>query len=79
MPASYGGPSHGGHGMGVGGVGGFGLGGGGFFGIFSNHGGGRGPRNVNVLPIATTGQLAFPQNPFVRSPRDFFMYEGRGR
>jgi hypothetical protein len=32
-------------------------------------------RPVNTLPVATGGQLAFPQNPFVRSPRDFFMYD----
>jgi hypothetical protein len=32
-------------------------------------------RNAQVLPVATGGTLVFPQNPFVRSPRDFFMYD----
>jgi len=67
-----------------------GLGGGLFSGIFTNHGGhGRkGPirrlmgddqraQNAQVLPVATGGTLVFPQNPFVRSPRDFFMYYER--
>jgi hypothetical protein len=44
-----------------------------FFGL----GGGRTP--PQTLPVAQQGmgQLAFPQNPFVRSPRDFFMMDGR--
>ena len=71
MPA----PGYGGYaGAGVGGHGfGFGF----LSGIFSNHGGGHGARNAQMLPVATTGQLVFPQNPFIRGPRDFFMYEGR--
>ena len=41
-----------------------------FFGI------GGGPAERQTLPTAQPGQgqLAFPQNPFIRSPRDFFMY-----
>ena len=90
-PPGPGGPVYGGYyGPGFGvptpSVGGFGFGFFGGGGIFSNHagpfGGGRrgrdrGPQNVQVLPIATTGQVVFPQNPFVRSPRDYFMYESR--
>lgn len=30
---------------------------------------------VNNLPAAQGGQLAFPVNPFIRSPRDFFMMD----
>jgi hypothetical protein len=30
---------------------------------------------TNTLPAAQGGQLAFPVNPFVRSPRDFFMMD----
>jgi hypothetical protein len=41
-----------------------------FFGI------GGGPAQQQTLPVAQPGQgqLAFPVNPFIRSPRDFFMY-----
>lgn len=83
---SYGG--YGGYGMGVGGhLGGHGLGGGFLSGIFSNHGHkdkkglfGRGDRerNAQTLPVAQGGgTLVYPQNPFVRSPRDFFMWDER--
>jgi hypothetical protein len=71
-----------GHGLGVGG-----LGGGFLSGLFTNHGhpfgkqrslfGGPDPANAQPLPVATQGTLVFPQNPFVRSPRDFFMYDLR--
>ena len=43
-------------------------------GIFSNHHGGRPPQ---VLPTAQGGQLVFPQNPFIRGPRDYFMFDER--
>ena len=51
------------------------------FGLFSGHGlfssrGGHGffgSGKTPPPPQATGGQLAFPQHPFVRSPRDFFM------
>lgn len=46
-------------------------------GIFCNHGGRGGNRNVNTLPVATGGTLVFPQNPFIRSPRDYFMWDER--
>jgi hypothetical protein len=77
--ASFVHPGHGmgfSHGMGFGhGMGGHGMGHSGFLsGLFSNHGhpwDRRGPGTT--LPVATTGTLVFPQNPFVRSPRDFFM------
>ena len=73
--------------MGGGGHGlfGYGLTGGKFGALFSNHGhmfgdghGGGGQE----LPVAdprsgNAGQLVFPQNPFVRGPRDYFMYEDR--
>lgn len=39
----------------------------GFFGIFGGSG------KVPPPPPAMGGQLVFPQHPFVRSPRDFFM------
>ena len=32
---------------------------------------------VNYLPVAQGGTLVFPTNPFIRSPRDFFMYDER--
>jgi hypothetical protein len=37
---------------------------------------------VNTLPVVdarsgNAGQLAFPQNPFVRGPRDYFMWDER--
>ena len=51
-------------------------------GLFGSHGGGGGGRNVNTLPVVdprsgNAGQLAFPQNPFVRGPRDYFMWDER--
>jgi hypothetical protein len=82
----YGGGGFGGHGFGGGHVGavggklksglfGFGL----FHGLFSNHGGGGGPRDIPVVDprSGNAGQLAFPQNPFIRSPRDYFMWDER--
>lgn len=76
-PSNYGGT------MGYGGYGGhvkYGMGGTGLLsGIFSNHphGGSRQDkiRNAQMLPVAQGGTLVFPQNPFVRSPRDFFMWD----
>ena len=62
---------------------GYGLTGGKFGALFSNHGhmfgDGHGGQD---LPVAdprsgNAGQLVFPQNPFVRGPRDYFMYEDR--
>jgi hypothetical protein len=44
-------------------------------GLFKNHGSGRNGGPPQTLPVATGGTLVFPQNPFVRSPRDFFMYD----
>lgn len=82
MPAVYGESIYGGGGH----VGGFlpgkGLGGGLLSGLFTNHGHGKrmfgaDPNQAKVLPVATGGTLVFPQNPFVRSPRDFFMYYER--
>ncbi len=79
---AYGGPADGGY---YGGPG-YGYGGHGFLkhtgflsGLFCNHGGARGgdPRNVNTLPVASGGTLVYPQNPFVRSPRDYFMWDER--
>ena len=77
----YGG--HGGH-MGGGfvkyGMGGTGL----LSGLFTNHPHGDGRRgsrqermrNAQMLPTAQGGgTLVYPQNPFVRSPRDFFMWD----
>jgi hypothetical protein len=51
-------------------------GGGAFAGLFSGlNGGGQiqpvDPRSGNA------GQLVFPQNPFVRGPRDYFMWDER--
>jgi hypothetical protein len=70
----YGGYYDGGSGMGHGGHG-LGL----FSGLFTNHGHKydkrKGQQNVNTLPVATGGTLVFPQNPFIRSPRDFFMWD----
>ena len=70
-----------------GGYGGFGYGGfmsskkSGFFsGIFTNHGsmfGGGQKQQIPVVDPRMGGQLVFPQNPFVRSPRDFFMWDER--
>ena len=49
------------------------------FGLFGNHGGGGGPRTLPVVDprSGNAGQLAFPQNPFVRGPRDYFMWDER--
>ena len=67
---------------------GFGLAGGKFGALFSNHGhlfgdghGGFGG-GAQELPVVdprggNAGQLVFPQHPFVRGPRDYFMYEDR--
>lgn len=38
--------------------------------------GGYGPYGPGNPPGVMQGTLAFPHHPFVRSPRDFFMYEG---
>ncbi len=46
----------------------------GLFGLFG--GGGVDPR-AEGRNAAMGGQLVFPQHPFVRSPRDFFMMEQR--
>jgi hypothetical protein len=48
-------------------------------GLFGNHGGGGGPRTLPVVDprSGNAGQLAFPQNPFVRGPRDYFMWDER--
>jgi hypothetical protein len=78
---------YGGHGFGGGHVGalggklksgffGFGL----FSGIFTNHGGhGGSPRDIPVVDprSGNAGQLVFPQNPFIRGPRDYFMWDER--
>ncbi len=37
----------------------------------------RTAQGVVNLPYATGGTLVFPQNPYVRSPRDFFMWEAK--
>ena len=52
--------------------------GGGWFGgklhgLFTNHHGNGG--SPQTLPVATGGQLVFPQNPFIRGPRDYFMWD----
>ena len=50
-----------------------------FSGIFTNHGnmfGGQ-KQQIPVVDPRMGGQLVFPQNPFVRSPRDFFMWDER--
>lgn len=41
----------------------------------SHNAGGYGRNAPNMLPAAQGGQLAFPVNPFIRSPRDFFMMD----
>jgi len=81
----------GGHGYGGYATGGWGFGlkdklGGGWLGghlsgLFGNHGGGGG-RNGGTIPVVdprsgNAGQLAFPQNPFWRGPRDYFMWDER--
>jgi opacity protein-like surface antigen len=73
-----GGSGYGGH-MGGKLKGGFGFG---FLsGIFTNHGGhgGGGPRDIPVVDprSGNAGQLVFPQNPFIRGPRDYFMWDER--
>jgi len=32
-------------------------------------------QNAQTMPTAQGGTLVYPQNPFVRSPRDFFMWD----
>ncbi len=42
---------------------------------------GKGCADTNAVPqlgAATPGTLVFPQNPYIRSPRDFFMYGQSG-
>jgi hypothetical protein len=61
---------------------GFFSGGGFFSGIFTNHGSMFGGGQKQQIPVVdprggNAGQLVFPQNPFVRSPRDFFMWDER--
>ena len=85
----FGGHGFGGYGFGGHGLGGYGFGlkdklsghgwlGGKLLGIFSNHGGG-GPQTLPVVDprSGNAGQLAFPQNPFIRGPRDYFMWDER--
>lgn len=51
--------------------------------LFCNHGhlfgDGGGPGQIPVVDprSGNAGQLVFPQNPFIRGPRDYFMYEDR--
>lgn len=55
-----------------------GAGGGFLSSIFRNHGPTKDSRRTfQMLPVATTGTLVFPVNPFLRSPRDFFMWDER--
>ncbi len=67
------------HGVPMGGPGRYGMGGTGFLSrLFTNHTQGtrqQRTRNAQMLPTAQGGTLVFPQNPFVRSPRDFFMWD----
>lgn len=52
-------------------------------GLVGSHGCGGGcggvaaPGAFNPYPNGVPGTLVFPQHPFVRSPRDFFMLDGR--
>jgi hypothetical protein len=39
------------------------------------YGGGYGDPNAQQQPMMMQGTLVFPHHPYVRSPRDFFMYE----
>jgi hypothetical protein len=43
------------------------------------HGGAFGGGQINVVDprSGNAGQLVFPQNPFVRGPRDYFMWDER--
>jgi len=53
---------------------------GGLFGprCHSGHGFGHGqPDQFNPYPNGVPGTLVFPQHPFVRSPRDFWMWEAK--
>jgi hypothetical protein len=81
--SGYGGYTSGGWGFGLKDKLGGGWIGGKLHGLFGSHGGGGGGgRNVNTLPVVdarsgNAGQLAFPQNPFVRGPRDYFMWDER--
>ena len=43
---------------------------------FAGHGHGRAPA-YNPYPNGAPGTLVFPQHPFVRSPRDFFMVDAK--
>ena len=54
--------------------GGRGAGAGGGAGGFGH---GAGGPTFNPYPNGVPGTLVFPNHPFVRSPRDFFMYEGK--
>ena len=63
---------------------GYGLAGGKFGALFSNHGHpfGDGGFSGGQIPVVdprsgNAGQLVFPQHPFVRGPRDYFMWEDR--
>ena len=40
-------------------------------------GGQGGPSMEPTMDAAQGGTLVFPQNPYIRSPRDFFMWEGK--
>ena len=81
----FGGYGHSGYGLGIGsklksGLFGFGMFGGLFTTPGSAFGGGGSGGPGNTLPVVdpragNAGQLAFPQNPFVRSPRDYFMLD----
>ena len=57
------------------------FGGGMFSGLFTNHGSAFGKQKQQIPVVdprgGNAGQLVFPQNPFIRSPRDFFMWEER--
>ena len=68
-----------GHGFGAG-LGGFGAGGLGLGGLGAGLFGGGGQGGGTPIPVVdprmggNAGQLVFPQHPFWRSPRDYFMY-----
>jgi hypothetical protein len=47
----------------------------GLFGLFGGGGGYDARAEGRNAVMGGAGQLAFPQHPFVRSPRDFFMME----
>jgi len=56
------------------GIGGHGAGGYGLFGHGHGHGGGAGDPGRGI-PRTQPGTVVFPQHPFVRGPRDFFMVD----